>query len=63
MRRVSLSIVVVLMWAPGATSAQWLHYPTPDVPRTADGKPDWTAGEREVLAADAWEVKHYSARA
>ena len=23
--------------------AQWLHYPTPGIPRTADGKPDMTA--------------------
>jgi len=28
---------------PVAASAQWLEYPTPAVPRTADGKPDLTA--------------------
>jgi hypothetical protein len=27
----------------GVTFAQWLHYPTPDVPRTADGKSDLKA--------------------
>jgi hypothetical protein len=37
------SIGIVLIGAPPVTSAQWLHYPTPDVPRTADGKPNLTA--------------------
>jgi hypothetical protein len=37
------SISIVLIGAPRVTSAQWLHYPTPDVPRTADGKPNLTA--------------------
>src|SRR6266567_8033064 len=26
-----------------AAAAQWLHYPTPGIPRTADGKPNLTA--------------------
>ena len=27
----------------GTASAQWLNYPTPGIPRTADGKPNLTA--------------------
>jgi hypothetical protein len=38
-----MAIVIVLTWAPALTFGQWLHYPTPDVPRTADGKPNLTA--------------------
>lgn len=40
------SIAAVLVWVTclsGATFAQWLHYPTAGVPRTADGKPDLRA--------------------
>jgi hypothetical protein len=40
----ALSIVVtVLVLTTASTSAQWLKYPTPGIPRTADGKPDLTA--------------------
>jgi hypothetical protein len=35
--------IVFLIASPRVTSAQWLHYPTPDVPRTADGKPNLNA--------------------
>ena len=42
-RRRFLSIAIALICAPGVTFGQWLHYPTPDVPRTAAGKPDLTA--------------------
>ena len=45
-RIVNAAAVAVLL-AGGFTatplSAQWLKYPTPGVPRTADGKPDLTA--------------------
>jgi hypothetical protein len=34
--------VIVAFFCAGA-SAQWLHYPTPGVPRTADGKPNLSA--------------------
>jgi hypothetical protein len=37
------SIGIVLVSARGGASGQWLHYPTPDVPRTTDGKPNLTA--------------------
>jgi len=33
----------ILLCAYSPLPAQWLHYPTPGVPRTADGKPDLTA--------------------
>src|SRR5262249_21640148 len=35
--------VVILTCAPGVALGQWLHYPTADVPRTADGKLDLNA--------------------
>jgi hypothetical protein len=38
-----LAIAVALVCGHGGASAQWLHYPTADVPRTADGKPNLTA--------------------
>jgi hypothetical protein len=41
-RRRFLSIAIALIGAPGVTSGQWLHYPTPDVPRTP-GQPNLTA--------------------
>ena len=36
-----VAVVGLLMSA--GVSAQWIHYPTPGIPRTADGKPDLTA--------------------
>ena len=36
-----LAIATLVMPAPGFS--QWLHYPTADVPRKADGTPDLTA--------------------
>ena len=42
MKKLSLVLMIVTL-APGVTFGQWLHYPTPDVPRTADGKPNLTA--------------------
>jgi len=35
------SAILVVVYSPLA--GQWLHYPTPGVPRTPDGKPDLTA--------------------
>src|SRR5579885_2152248 len=32
-----------LLLLPVSAGAQWLHYKTPGIPRTADGKPDLTA--------------------
>ena len=37
----AIAIIVLLLSAPLA--AQWLHHPTPGIPRTADGKPNLTA--------------------
>jgi hypothetical protein len=36
----TLAMIVVLGALPGALSAQWPNYPTPAVPKGADGKPD-----------------------
>src|ERR1700674_1850791 len=39
----SLLGFVVLLWTFVPLSAQWLHYPTPGIPRTAAGKPNLSA--------------------
>src|SRR4030095_4167593 len=36
-------IMIAVLSVPAVSGGQWLHYPTADVPRTADGKPDLTA--------------------
>jgi len=42
LKRIAPALIVVSL--AGATlSAQWLHQPTPGIPRTADGKPNLTA--------------------
>ena len=40
-RSISAFIIVLLAFVP--LSAQWLHYPTPGIPRTPDGKPNLSA--------------------
>jgi hypothetical protein len=42
MKRAITTLVLVLTSA-SPLAAQWLHYPTPGLPRTADGKPDLAA--------------------
>ena len=39
----SILAFVMLLGAATPVAAQWLDYPTPDLPRTADGKPNLTA--------------------
>src|SRR5574339_840425 len=36
-------VVSIILVVPSLASAQWLHYPTADVPRTSDGKPNLSA--------------------
>ena len=43
MRRSILAFVVSSLVTAAPVAAQWLDYPTPDLPRTADGKPNLTA--------------------
>jgi hypothetical protein len=43
MSRVGLLVLVLGGVLPAHAGAQWLHHPTPGVPRTADGKPILTA--------------------
>lgn len=38
-----ISAFIVLVWAAISLHAQWLHYPTPGIPRTPEGKPDLSA--------------------
>ena len=46
MQRVLIMAFVTL----AAASAQWIKYPTPGIPRTADGKPDLTAPAPKTAA-------------
>jgi hypothetical protein len=39
----SVLVLVTLLIAGAPAAAQWLNYPTPDLPRTADGKPNLAA--------------------
>jgi hypothetical protein len=41
MKRIAIAAVMLLL--PASLCAQWLHYRTPGIPRTADGKPNLTA--------------------
>ena len=41
--RGSLKLVCGLMWIAGCASGQWLNYPTRDIPRLPDGKPNLAA--------------------
>ena len=41
--RVHAFVVAIMLVMPALGFGQWLHYPTADVPRKADGKPDLTA--------------------
>lgn len=43
MRGTILSMAIALICAPDLAFGQWLHHPTPDVPQTADGKPNLVA--------------------
>ena len=54
----------VIFALPVAVSAQWLNYPTPGVPRTADGKPDMSApvprttdGKPDFTGMWGWETR------
>ncbi len=38
-----LAVSAFVLSLPVATPAQWLNYPTPEIPRTPDGKPNLTA--------------------
>src|SRR5580765_7099230 len=42
MRSLRIGLALAAL-ATASAGAQWLHTPTPNVPRTADGKPDLTA--------------------
>ena len=45
MRVSALAVIVATAWSALAmpVAAQWIRYPTADVPRTRDGKPDLSA--------------------
>jgi hypothetical protein len=39
----SFTMAIIFFTTLTPLAAQWLHYPTPGIPRTADGKPNFTA--------------------
>ena len=41
--RVRTLLTALIVAAPALAGAQWVHHPTPGLPRTADGKPDLAA--------------------
>ena len=41
--RIWLAASVIACAVPASAAAQWIQYPTPGIPRTADGKPNLTA--------------------
>lgn len=41
--RISAFAIAAVLGAPAALAAQWLNYPTPGIPRLADGKPNLNA--------------------
>ena len=41
--RVHVLMPVLLLAAPVCAAAQWIHHPTPGLPRTADGRPNLAA--------------------
>ena len=60
-RIVSVCAGVMLTFA-SAASAQWLNYPTPGIPRLADGKPDFAAPaprmpDGKVDLGGMWQVE------
>ncbi len=54
---------VLLCLVCATASAQWLHYPTPGVPRTADGKPNLSAPAPRTAdghpdLSGIWDIEH-----
>lgn len=58
------AMAFILVSVPPALFAQWLNYPTPNVPRTADGKPNLSApaprtadGHPDLSGMWGWETR------
>src|SRR6516164_9537368 len=62
MRSMWMAFSLTLAWLGPAVNAQWLNYPTPGIPRLANGKPNLTApapraydGKPDLSGIWAWE--------
>src|ERR1700730_5793966 len=59
----SISGFVALLSTLAPLSAQWLHYPTPGVPRTPDGRPNLTGpspttADGKPDLSGTWDIEH-----
>lgn len=62
--RLIAAAAIIIVTLPSSVLAQWLNYPTPGVPRTADGKPDMAAptprtgdGKPDLSGMWGWETR------
>ena len=57
-----ISAFIVLLLAVIPLHAQWVHYPTPGIPRTPDGKPNLSAPAPRTAIASVSRVPASAAR-
>src|SRR5579872_4883292 len=60
--RAALMASIVAALLAGSSSAQWMHYPTPGIPRTRDGKPNLSgpsprASDGKPDLSGLWQVE------
>jgi hypothetical protein len=58
-----LAVIATCWFSAGPVPAQWLKYPTPGIPRNADGKPNLTApapkaGDGQPDLSGIWSINN-----